>query len=264
MLEEKYISSERGNTFYWISKKEDSLTLVLLPGLTANHLLYEKQIEYFEDKYSIVVWDCPCHGKSRPYKNYSYMNVTSELKTILDKEGVKEAVFIGQSLGGMIAQFFIDRFPDMAKGFISIDSVPFGNYYSKSDMFWLNQLEWMCKMFGNKTLRKAMAKACAVTDYGQKKMLIMLSDYEKNELCHLMYIGEAAFIPENKEVNLPCPVILILGDRDNVGKVACYTKEWSRRTGYSLYVVKDASHNANEDQPQKTNTIIESFIKREC
>ena len=79
ILTQRYITSVNGRTYYWSSKKESELTLVFLPGLTANHTLFEKQIKYFHDKFSIIVWDCPCHGKSTPYQDFSYANVSKEL-----------------------------------------------------------------------------------------------------------------------------------------------------------------------------------------
>lgn len=260
MLEEKHICSENGKTYYWISRCSSDINLVFLPGLTADHRLFEKQIEQFEGKYTILVWDCPAHGKSRPYSEFSYLNVSSELKTILDTEKIEKAIFIGQSLGGMIAQYYIYKYPSMAMGLVSIDSAPFGDYYSGSDLFWLEQLEWMCRLFPDKLLRISMAKMCGTTPYAQNKMLEMLSDYSKKELCHLMYIGEAAFIPENRNIDLPCEVLLILGEKDRVGKVAAYNREWAEKTKYPLKVIKDASHNSNEDQPEIVNELIEDFI----
>ena len=35
------------------------ITLVFLPGLTADHRLFEKQTEYFENKQNVFVWDAP-------------------------------------------------------------------------------------------------------------------------------------------------------------------------------------------------------------
>ena len=52
---------------------------------------------------------------------------------------------------------------------------------------------------------------CGATETAQKRMLAMIASYTKNELCHLMYIGEAAFIPENKNLHIPCKSILLLG-----------------------------------------------------
>ena len=260
-LNEKTVSSNRGTTYYWTNDIESTVSLVFLPGLTADHRLFESQLSVFSKDFKVLIWDCPCHGKSRPYDGFSYAYICDELDSILENECVDKAVFIGQSLGGMIAQYYIDQHSSRAVGFVSIDSAPFGDYYSKSDMFWLSQLEWMCKMFPDKLLRSSMAKMCGATETAQKRMITMLSSYTKNELCHLMYIGEAAFIPENKEVDIPCKTILLLGEKDKVGKVAAYNKEWTKRTGFPLIVIQGAAHNSNDDQPDKVNGIISDFIK---
>lgn len=188
-------------------------------------------------------------------------NVATEIKNILDAENINEVILVGQSLGGMIAQYFISLYPDMVRGLIAIDSAPFGDYYSKSDMFWLSQLEWMSRLFPNKLLRILMAKACGTTEYAQRKMIDMLSDYDKKELCHLLYIGEAAFIQENKVIDIKCPIILIVGKKDRVGKVYSYNKEWTKRIGCDLHIIKGAGHNANEDCPDEVNEIIENFFR---
>jgi len=259
-MKEKSMRSGHGETFYWVSGSDSDTTLVFLPGLTADHRLFEKQISFFGNDCRIIVWDCPCHGRSRPYDAFSYANITAELDSILTAEKVDKAVFVGQSLGGMIAQYYIDRFPHRAAGFVSVDSAPFGSYYSKSDMFWLAQLEWMCKLFPDKMLRSSMAKMCGATESARSRMLEMLAEYSKSELCHLMYIGEAAFIPENKEITLPCQCLLLLGEKDHVGKVASYNREWSKRTGYPLIIIRGAAHNANDDCPEEVNEQIKRFI----
>lgn len=260
-LLEKSVSSEFGTTYYWTNEIRSNVSIVFLPGLTADHRLFESQLSFFREEYKVLVWDCPCHGKSRPYEGFAYANVSNELDTILEKESVERAVFVGQSFGGMIAQFYIDQHPAKAVGFISVDSVPFGDYYSKSDMFWLSQLEWMCKLFPDRLLRVSMAKMCGATDTARNRMLAMLSSYTKNELCHLMYIGEAAFIPENKKIELPCKCLLLLGEKDMTGKVAAYNKEWTKRTGYPLIIIRGAAHNANDDQPDAVNSIILDFVR---
>ena len=121
-------------------------------------------------------------------------------------------------------------------------------------------MKGMCNLFPDKMLRKSMAKMCGVADDTRKRMEEMLDDYSKKELCHLMYIGEAAFIPENKSIQLPCKSLLILGEKDRVGKVAAYNKEWAKRTGYPLRVIQNAAHNANDDNAEEVNKLIEDFI----
>ena len=118
----------------------------------------------------------------------------------------------------------------------------------------------MCKLFPDRLLRVSMAKLCGATETAQKRMIKMLSSYTKKELCHLMYVGEAAFIPENRTVDIPCKGILLLGDKDRVGKVTAYNKEWTKRTGFPLMIISGAAHNANDDQPEKVNAIIRDFL----
>lgn len=45
-LKEKSVASLRGNTFYWTNEKKGCPALVFLPGLTADHTLFEKQLEW--------------------------------------------------------------------------------------------------------------------------------------------------------------------------------------------------------------------------
>jgi pimeloyl-ACP methyl ester carboxylesterase len=60
------------------------------------------------------------------------------------------------------------------------------------------------------------------------------------------------------EIN--CPVLLILGEKDKTGKVKRYNREWAKQTGYPLVIIRDAAHNANVDKPQEVNNCIRKFL----
>lgn len=262
-MTEKSINSDRGSVYYWVSKHPDknAETIVFLPGLTANHHLFDFQISYFSDRFTVLVWDAPAHGKSRPYKEFSYSNLAEELKTILDAENIEQIILVGQSAGGFVSQSFIAKYHDMVKGMLLIGTSPYGTgYYSKSDIFWLKQTKWTPKLYPDKMLRSATAKLCGTTETARKNMLQMLNDYDKKELCNLMYLGFAAFIKEIREINIACPVWLVVGENDRTGKVQKYNAMWHKRKGYPLYIIKDAAHNTNVDKPDEVNKIIEEFI----
>ena len=108
MMMQKQFDTENGNIVYWINNcsKED-YALVFLHGLLADHTLFEKQISYFGERFKVLCWDAPAHGKSRPYLKFSYRSATKHLKDILEKEQIKKAVFIGQSMGGYVIQTFL-------------------------------------------------------------------------------------------------------------------------------------------------------------
>ncbi len=79
-----------------------------------------------------------------------------------------------------MAQSFIVKYPNMVEGLMMIGTCPYGtDYYSKSDIFWLKQTEWMLKLFPDKLLRNIISKMCGATSEGRRSMLKMLEGYEK-------------------------------------------------------------------------------------
>ena len=95
-ITEKIYSAPSGNIHYWLRLKDKSgFTLVFLPGLTADHRLFDKQIEYFGDKYTILVWDAPGHASSWPFQfDFTLMYKARWLNDILEKESIKSPVII--------------------------------------------------------------------------------------------------------------------------------------------------------------------------
>ncbi len=263
-MKEKILSTESGDIYYWISRdyEENRITLFFLHGLTAGHELFAKQIDHFKGKYNLLVWDAPAHGRSRPYKEFTYEKAAIAAKQILDDNGISNAVFIGQSMGGFITQSVIKRFPEVVIGFVSIDSTPYGEkYYSASDRWWLRQIEWMSELYPDKALRKAIAKQCTTTESAYDNMLKMLSVYNKKELCHLMGIGFAGFLEDNSDITINCPVLLVVGEHDKTGKVKKYNEEWSKTIGVPITWVKNAAHNSNDDNPEDIDQAIDDFVK---
>ena len=218
-------------------------------------------MQYFAQDYTVLSWDAPCHGKSRPYQGFSYQDAAEVLKGILDIEGIKRAVFVGQSGGGFVFQTFLKQYESMAEGFVAIGTCPYGMaYYSKSDLFWLRQTKWMFRLIPNGMLQWAMAKMCAVNKRAAENMQKMLASYQKSELCELLYQGFAGFIPEICDLKITCPVCLILGEKDHTGKVRQYNHMWHKKEGYPLHIIKNAAHNTNDDAPEAVNEIIQNFI----
>ena len=91
-------------------------------------------------------------------------------------------------------------------------------------------------------------------------MLRMLCGYGKKELCHLMGVGFGGFLEDNCDLEIKCPVLLIVGEKDRTGKVISYNRAWSRRTGFALVTVMGAAHNSNADKPHEVNNVISEYI----
>ena len=56
LLKESTYQTPCGTIHYWSNNLSlDTTTLVFLPGLTADHRLFDKQVAYFDGKYNIIV-----------------------------------------------------------------------------------------------------------------------------------------------------------------------------------------------------------------
>ena len=101
----------------------DAITLIFLPGLTADHRLFDKQVECFEGKYNIIVWDAPAHASSWPFRfDFDLFDKAKWLNGILEKEEIAKPVIVGQSMGGYLGQVYAHLYPNQLAGVISIDS----------------------------------------------------------------------------------------------------------------------------------------------
>ena len=68
-MKRKKLKTSKGTIVYWTNeKKENAPELVFLPGLTADHRLFIKQIQHFQNDCSVFVWDAPGHAFSYPFE----------------------------------------------------------------------------------------------------------------------------------------------------------------------------------------------------
>ena len=107
-MKEKTYQTPCGTIHYWVSVSHpDEITLVFLPGLTADHRLFDKQILYFKEKYNVVVWDAPAHASSWPFRfDFDLFDKAKWLNDILNQEKIAKPVIVGQSMGGYVGQAY--------------------------------------------------------------------------------------------------------------------------------------------------------------
>lgn len=265
---EKIYETPLGNIHYWINIiDEDAVTLMFLPGLTADHRLFDKQIAYFENKYNVFVWDPPAHAASWPFEfDFDLMDKAKWLNKIIEKEEIKYPVIIGQSMGGYVGQAYAELYPEKLKGFISIDSAPLQKKYVTGIEIWLlKKMEPVYYYYPWKSLLKSGTNGVATSEYGRALMHEIMMVYDGNKKRYAKLSGHGMkMLAEAMERDLPyelkCPALLICGEKDMAGSCIRYNKAWHKDTNIPLVWIKNAGHNSNTDQPEIVNGLIENFI----
>jgi len=262
--------TKSGIIHYWMDIFDtNSITLVFLPGLTADHRLFDKQIEYFKDKYNVFVWDAPGHASSWPFEfDFSLEDKARWLNNIFESECIEFPVIIGQSMGGYVGQMFAELYPDKIKGFVSIDSAPLQRKYMTWIELWLlKKMEPVYYYYPWKSLLKSGTRGVAATEYGRRLMYDIMMEYDGDKRRYSRLSGHGfKILAEAVERKLPyeikCPALLICGTEDKAGSCVRYNKAWSKTSEIPIEWIKGAGHNSNTDKPEIVNSLIEDMAEK--
>lgn len=268
-MKEKAYKTASGNIHYWINIiDDDAITLVFLPGLTLTHRLFDIQIEYFKGKYNVFAWDAPGHGASWPFEfNFDMMGKARWLNEILEQEKISKPVIVGHSIGGYLGQAYAELYPEKIKGFVAIDLGPAQKrYMTPGEIALIKRMSFGSPTASWEMITNVSAIGLAESAYGRQLVKEMMQDYKGNEkwLTQVMEHG-TRILGETMEADfaydIPCPALLICGEKDKLGLFIRYNKAWHKETGIPIEWIKDAGHNSNTDQPEIVNQLIDDFVK---
>lgn len=264
--ESSYVTAQ-GTIHYWVNDTAGTNApwLVFLPGLTANHHLFDSQMEHFAGKANCLVWDPPAHSASRPFAlDFTLDDMAIMLHELLTSEGISHPVLVGQSMGGYVSQAYLDLFPGEVAGFVSIDSAPLKRtYYPTWEVKALRHTKWMYASIPFALLKPWGAKGVATTTGGQEQMRAFMDEYDKHEYVELAAFGYrllADAIEANRAYDIDCPTLLLCGEHDKAGDVKPFNRKWAKGDGIPLVWVPDAGHNSNVDNAAFVNGAIAQFL----
>jgi pimeloyl-ACP methyl ester carboxylesterase len=153
-------------------------------------------------------------------------------------------------------------------GFISIDSAPLQREYVTGAEIWLlKRMEPVYRHYPWKSLLRIGSKGVATSEYGRSLMRSMMMTYDGDQQRYAKLAGHGyQMLAEAMEAGLPyiipCPAMLICGEKDRAGSTVRYNKAWHEKSGIPLEWIKDAGHNSNTDRPELVNKLIEAFIEK--
>ena len=266
---ERIYETPSGIIHYWTNDavKSYQSALVFLPGLTADHRLFEKQIEYFKDTYRVLVWDAPGHASSYPFRlDFTLFDLATWLDEIFIKERIENPIVIGQSMGGYVGQVYAQLFPEKLKGLVTIDSPSLQRkYYTAMELWLLKNMETIYRIYPWKFLLKSGPKSVSTKDYGRKLMydMMMIYDGDQERYARLAGYGYKIFseaVEKKLSYEVKCPQLAICGKEDRAGSCIRYLKAYERNTGKSVQWIDEAGHNSNTDKPDIVNRLIDEFL----
>jgi pimeloyl-ACP methyl ester carboxylesterase len=113
----------------WYEERGTGQPLVLIHGGWSDADVWEPQVRAFADDYRVITYDIRGHGRTGPTETrpYSIDLFVDDLERLLSHCGVTDPLLCGFSLGGMVAQAYLRKHPDSARGAVisgPIQSMP--------------------------------------------------------------------------------------------------------------------------------------------
>ena len=148
-----------------------------------------------------------------------------------------------------------------------MDSAPLQRKYVTGIELWLlKRMEPVYRHYPWKSLLKTGSKGVATSAYGQDLMHAMMMTYDGDQERYARLSGHGMrMLAEAMEADLPykipCPALLICGEKDHAGSCIRYNKAWHKNTGIPLVWIPGAGHNANTDAPDEVNELIRKFVE---
>lgn len=102
----------------WYDVRGDGPPLVFVHGGWQNSKSWERQVEYFADQYRVVTFDIRGHGETGATgsRDYTIDLFVDDLERLLASLDIENPILVGNSIGGMIIQTYLDRHPSGAQG----------------------------------------------------------------------------------------------------------------------------------------------------
>ena len=255
---QKNILSGGCKVYYDVYNMQALQCVVLIHGYGVTGDMWKAQLDALHE-YKIIVPDVRAHGKSRPCDSFSIIEAARDIKNILDEEQCEKAYVIGLSMGGYIAQEFTRLYPDSVAGMIVASATPVFMKYPKWETFSLKYAGALLNLFPWDYLKKYMSKYTSTDKNVRQKLYEMFSLMSKKEFI-ISWNGIAACLHE-ESTDFSCPLCFIYGEHDKSGTIKLHAADWKKLyPNCQTYMVANASHMVNMDNPDKFNSIMINFI----
>jgi len=155
-MKETMVQTRDGVLIYARSEgPEDGPALVFSNSLGSNISVWDPIMAFLGDGLRIVRYDMRGHGKSHvPEGPYSMGQLVSDAEAVCDAFALKDVMFVGLSVGGMVAQGLAVKRPDLVRAMVlSNTAAKIGNAKTWADRTALIQKKGMQGASGEVLLR---------------------------------------------------------------------------------------------------------------
>lgn len=238
-------------------------TIVFVHGWSGNVQNWWDQFEHFQQRYHVIVFDAPGHGKSErgDHIDYSMDLYLETLDGLLDEFELEQVIIVGNSAGGWAAASYAIAHPERVSKLVLSDSTGTRHVGSVGSILPLLTPRWL--QMANLTSGEHYPGQDPKSRARQEFVVSFEGTVEeKPYLEALAELLPASYerIPPEMLAQIEAPTLIVWGDDDHIVPIkAMRTFERAIEHDQS-YVIHLGGHTPMMNSPDEFNCVLDSFL----
>jgi len=245
-------------------KKKD--TIVFIHGLGLNLNLWENQVDFFKKDFKILIYDLYGHGKSKYDERKPSLDIYCEqLKNLFDFYHIEKSTIVGFSLGGMIARYFCQNYPQHVSNLILLNTPHRRTTHQQKEIFKRSEniLNYGLEDSANKAIDRWFTSEFIENN---KKITLKIKKWILSNEKNIYNLSYKVLVNDIEKIISPKPQIIsrtliITSDKDYGNDVRMAKKINKEISNSTLKILKNLKHMALVENHKEVNKIISNFLK---
>ncbi|HWQ41881.1 MAG TPA: alpha/beta hydrolase [Desulfosporosinus sp.] len=248
--------------YYWHRPGNTPDYVIFLHGAGCDHRMFEPQLPIFDKRYNLLLWDARGHGLSQlaATMKFNFEDMIDDFLKFCEIHQISNAILIGQSMGGNLAQEILYRKPEMVSKLVLIDCTRNTGRLTAVEKLMLKLAKPIFHLYPWQTLIRQSADACGNMEAVKQYVRDCFARMNKSDFIEVM-MSLAACLHEDQKYRFPKPVLLLCGADDRSGNIRKIAIPWAESDpNCVLQMINNAGHNSNQDNPDRVNQAICEFL----
>jgi 3-oxoadipate enol-lactonase len=244
-----------------VTRGAGDTAVVMLHGVGGGKEAWTPQLEAFAAAgFAAVAWDAPGYGASETIEPYDMAGLAGALERLLGQLAARRVVLLGHSMGGMVAQEAMVRFPHRIDGLVlSATSAAFG----RADGEW--QRDFLAERLGPLDAGRTLADLAPGlvagfvgpdADPARVRQAIDIMSRVAPDTYRAALRAIAGFDRRAALASIRVPVLLVAGERDPAAPPAVMARMAERIPDATSLVLAGCGHLANLERPAAFNAGV--------
>jgi 3-oxoadipate enol-lactonase len=239
--------------------------IVFLHAFPLNRRMWDQQEAALASQFRIITLDLRGHGESdAPLWRYTLDQVADDVRDLLDYLSIRQAAFVGLSMGGYVLFAFYRMYAERVKGLVLADTrAQADTDEGKQARFEMAQIAYRqgASAVADIMIPKLLSPAAIRTrpDLVQRVRTMIEGNHVSGIAGDLMAMAER---PDSIPLlnQMTCPAHIIVGDVDLPTPPSDAKLMVDRIPGAWLTIIPGAAHLSNMEQPDLFNETVRAFV----